>query len=451
MRRYGIRVVFICSAFIIFPFAATPAQMVFPLPETSSKRLLNDLQITVAADRNMGETMTIGLVLRYGAAFDPAGKGGLANLVSRMFMKATADHTAKSIQDELDYLGASIEVTCDWDGFRFILRGQGAKYERSLLLLYQIVGEAQFSEADLAAAKRAIMDGLQKPEDPRQRILAQLERDLFAGTTYGRPLEGTSESLSAITLGDVRLFYRRYFSPNQAFLFVAGDVPADQVFQKASRIWGVWIRNDEIPFTFKLPRNPAGRRILLEDDPGSPAAQFVVGCLFPRREDPEYLPALIAAHLLQERLTKVLPTSLLTVGNQGRRMASPFYVQGQAAAEQTVDQIRKIQDAVEELKQAVVPIEELSPVREHLIEEFKLDLGTTDGLCEIMLDAELYHLGSNYAASFPELIRRCDADAIRRAAQNWLFPGGEVILIRGPAAVLKPTIESLGVFQPLTP
>ena len=451
MTRHGKRNPLMYAAFLIFCCAPAPAQTPYPLPDLSSRRLMNDFQITVATGSTMGETMTIGLALRYGAAFDPADKGGLAHLLSRMFMKATLDQTAKSIQDELDYLGATVEVGCDWDGFRFILRGKSSKYERSLLLLYQIVGEAQFNEADFVAVKQAMLEGLQKPEDPRQRILGQFENDLFAGTTYGRPLQGTRRSLAAVTLGDVRAFYKKYFSPNQAFLFVAGGVPVNQVLQKASRIWGVWVRQDEIPFTFKTPRNPAGRRILVEDDPNSPAAQFVIGCLFPRREDLEYLPALVAAHILQERLTKVLPTSLLTVGSRGRRMASPFYIQGQAAAEQAVDQIRKIQDVVAELRESPVSAEELAPVHNRLVEEFKLELGTTDGLCEIMLDAELYHLGSNYAPNFESLIRRCDAETVKRAAQNWLLPGGEVILIRGPAAILKPPIESLGTFQPLVP
>jgi len=249
----------------------------------------------------------------------------------------------------------------------------------------------------------------------------------------------------------VRSFYKKYFSPNQAFLFIAGNVPAAQVLQKAARIWGVWVRNDEVPFSFKAPRNPAGRKILLEDDPASPAAHFVMGGLFPPRGDPAYLPALMAAHILQERLTKALPTSLLTVGNQGRRMVSPFYIQGQAAAEQAVEQIGKIQKIMAELKEALIPEEELASVRGRLIDEFRLELGTSDGLCAIMLDAELYHLGSNYAANFPAMVARCDAEAVRRAARNWLLSGGEVIVICGPAGVLKPALEPLGTVQMLNP
>jgi predicted Zn-dependent peptidase len=174
-----------------------------------------------------------------------------------------------------------------------------------------------------------------------------------------------------------------------------------------------------------------------------------MGSLFPRREDPGYGNALLASRILQERLTKLLPTSLLTVGAEGRRMASPFYVQGQAAAEQAVDQIQKIQNAVEEMKETLISKDELAAARKLLIEEFNRTLNSTDGLCSIMMDSELYHLGSNYAVLFPEQIGRCDVETIKQAANDWLFPGGELLLIRGPLDTLKASLGLLGSFQML--
>jgi len=159
----------------------------------------------------------------------------------------------------------------------------------------------------------------------------------------------------------------------------------------------------------------------------------------------------LAAHIFQERLTKLLPTSLLTVGYEGRRMSSPFYVQGQAAADQTLEHIEKIERAAEELRSTNVSQEELKAAQKQVIEEFNNELKTTSGICKIVLDAELYRLGSNYAAAFPDQIRRYDADAIKNAANNWIFPGGEVILIRGPAATLKPALTPLGSARQLTP
>jgi zinc protease len=427
------------------------AQKPVQLPELDSRRLLNDLHVTVASTPESGESMTIGLVLRYGSAFDPSDKSGLANLTSRMFMKATTDKSAKGIQDELEYLGATLEVKCDWDGIRFMLNAPNSKYERSLLLLYEVIGEAQFTEADFNAVKESQLQDLRKAPDPRQRIHNQLQKIIFSGTTYGRPVDGDLKSVSAMTVGDVRYFYRKFFSPSQASLLVVGNVPAAQVFQRASRIWGVWVRTEDVPFTFPAPRKPAGRQIFLEDDPNSPAAQFIIGNLFPPRQEPVYANAVLAAYIFQERLTKLLPTSLVTVGYEGRRMSGPFYVQGQAAADQALDQLQKIRDAAEEIKSTNVSKEELESAQKKVIEDFERDLLTTSGIGRIILDSELYRLGSNYAVTFPDQIRRCDGGAVKEAANNWIFPSGEILLLRGPAASLKPALEPLGSSQPVTP
>jgi hypothetical protein len=38
---------------------------------------------------------------------------------------------------------------------------------------------------------------------------------------------------------------------------------------------------------------------------------------------------------------------------------------------------------------------------------------------------------------------------IKDAAKRYLFPGGLVLIVRGPAAILQPQLESLGSVQPL--
>ncbi len=435
-------VIFLCSF-------SMQAQERVQLPELVSKRLLNDLQVTVAPTPYLGDGMTIGLVIRYGAAFDPAGKGGLANLVSRMFMKATADRSQQEIQEELNYLGVTVDVKCDWDGIRFLLKGDSATYERALLLLYQVVGEAQFEEKSFAAEKQAILQDLQKPADPRQRIHRQLLDVLYGGTNNGRPLEGTVVSLSSITLGDVRFFYRKYFTPGQASLEIVGKVPSKEVLSKVSRIWGVWIRSEDVPFTFNQPLKPAGRQIYVEDDPNTPAAQFIIGGFFPAREDPAYINSLLAARILQDLLTEQLPTSLLTVGSEGRRMWSPFYLQGQAAAEQAVEQIQQIENVVEAMKRATVSDEELKAARKALLDELNRKLASTDGLCDLLMDAELYRLGSNYTSLVFDQIQRCNAEMIKQAANDWIFSGGEVLLIRGPLSTMKTALNSLGSYRQL--
>ncbi len=419
------------------------------LPEISSKRLLNDLQVIFASTPHLGDSMIMGIVLRYGAVYDPVNKGGLANLVSRMLFRGAVDRTRKDLQDELSILGASIEVRCDWDGIRVLLRGHSSRAERSLLLLYQAVGEAIFTDADFAEVKAELLEQTDRPEDPRLRIRLQFERAIFGDTSYARPITGTRASLQNISIGDVRLFYRRYFSPGAASLVIAGSAPHEQVLQKVSRIWGVWVRRDEIPFTFLQPRKPAARTIYAEDDPDSPAAQFILGSLWPQRGDPDFYTSMMAARILQERLTRALPTSLLTVAAEGRRMPGPFFIQGQAAAEQVIGEINSVLEAVDQMKTAPPLPEELADARKAWIAEFSRSLESVEGVCSVIMDSELYRLGTNYAASFPGLLELSDPEAVQAAAKEWILPGGVVILVRGSMAALKSQLETLGVVQPI--
>jgi len=188
----------------------------------------------------------------------------------------------------------------------------------------------------------------------------------------------------------------------------------------------------------------------MEDDPGSPAAQFIMGNLWTRREELRFYAADLAARILQERLTRTLPTSLLTVAAVGRRMDGPFYIQGQAAAEQAGGEIRSIIEVVDSLKAAGVTGEELAAAQRGWLEEFDDSLGDTEGICRYLLDAELYRLGTNFLSNFSEVVNRIGVDDVKDAAKTNIFPGGLILFIRGPMANLKEEMESLGTVQEIS-
>jgi predicted Zn-dependent peptidase len=327
------------------------------------------------------------------------------------------------------------------------MKAPSGEFERCLYDLYQIVGDAKFNDDDFAKVKAALMQQLQTPEDPRQRARSQLEAELFNGTTYGRPMHGTPASVQNIAVGDVRWFYHRYFSPGQASLVIVGSVPAETALQKARRIWGVWVRVDDVPNTFMQAREPAGHNIFLEDDPGSPAAQYVLGNLWPTRGDPVYYSAMLAARILQARLTQVLPTSRLTVAAEGRRLRGPLYIQGQAAADQAADEINKIIDTVQAFRDSQVSSGELSKAQDQWIEEFGKTISSTDGVCNALLDSELYRLGTNYLSTFSDFVHRSSPTLVKDAADEWLLPGGMILIVHGPASILQPQLESIGTVQ----
>lgn len=130
-------------------------------------------------------------------------------------------------------------------------------------------------------------------------------------------------------------------------------------------------------------------------------------------------------------------------------MPGPFFIQGQAAADQVVGEIRRVLEAVDEMKTAPPQPSELAGVRTSWIAEFNRSLQSADGVCSAIMDSELYRLGTNYAASFAGILELCDPGAVQAAAKEWILPGGVVILVRGSMAALKPQLEMLGVVEPI--
>jgi predicted Zn-dependent peptidase len=176
-----------------------------------------------------------------------------------------------------------------------------------------------------------------------------------------------------------------------------------------------------------------------------------MGNFCPRRQDPLFGNVIVAARILRDRLRNLLPTSLLTVGLEGRRMPGSFYIQGQASAEEAVEQILKIRDAVEEMKRIPVSAEELAGAQNRVIGEFDNELKTADGLCRIMLDSELFRLGNGYASTFPNRIRNCSADDVREAAKDHFFPKGKIVILSGSVNALVSELKRLGEFKRLLP
>jgi hypothetical protein len=116
-----------------------------------------------------------------------------------------------------------------------------------------------------------------------------------------------------------------------------------------------------------------------------------------------------------------------------------------------VVEIRTTLDLVEAFKVSAIAPEELAEAQTRWIKEFDDTLTSADGICKSIMDSELFRLGTNYAAAFPDFVHRAGADMVKEAAKEWVFPGGVVILVRGPSAVLKADLETLGTVRPIAP
>src|SRR5262249_53581556 len=74
--------------------------------------------------------------------------------------------------------------------------------------------------------------------NPGARLEIQMDASLYLNHPYHHPVIGWRHEIEALTRDDALAFYRRFYTPNNAVLVVAGDVTADEVKALANDTYG---------------------------------------------------------------------------------------------------------------------------------------------------------------------------------------------------------------------
>jgi zinc protease len=103
--------------------------------------------------------------------------------------------------------------------------------------------------------------------NPGARLGEQMEAALYLNHPYGKPIIGWRKEIETLTRDDALKFYKRFYTPNNAVLVVAGDVTADEVKKLAQETYGKVEQVTDIPPRAR-PQEPlqeASRTVTLAD------------------------------------------------------------------------------------------------------------------------------------------------------------------------------------------
>ena len=207
------------AALAVFGAACTPssAPPAATEPEDSAVVLL-----PVAAD----PTISLSLQFAVGSQDDPPGKEGLAFLTGEMLADAgTEARSLDEILAALYPLAASYDVRVDLERSTLTGRVHRDNLDAYLELYTDAFLKPKFDEDDFERIKsdaiNAIENTLRYASDEELGKSA-LHEAVFRGTRYAHLNAGTVTGLHAITLDDVRAFYRQHYTRANALLGIGG-------------------------------------------------------------------------------------------------------------------------------------------------------------------------------------------------------------------------------------
>ena len=206
---------------------------------THSYTLSNGMQLWVRPDHRAPTAVHV-VWLRVGSMDEVDGTSGVAHVLEHMMFKGTAQLAPGEFSRRVAALGGRDNAFTSKDYTAYFQQIPADRLEAVMQLeADRLVGnhwpDAEFSkEIEVVKEERR----LRTEDSPRALLHEALTATALSASPYRRPIIGWMSDLDAMTAQDARDFYRRWYTPANALVVVAGDVDPEQVRQWAEKHYG---------------------------------------------------------------------------------------------------------------------------------------------------------------------------------------------------------------------
>lgn len=266
-----------------------------PVPEIAQSKLPNGLTVWLVKRSGFPRAAVVLAVRGAGMAADPRDAEGVTELVAAAMKEGTATRSSRKVAEDLQAVGADIDVSATADAIYVTSGGLGSGVPRILEVIADVARNAAYPEAEVELAKGNALQGLAARESTPE-FLAQkaLARAVYGDHPY-HVVAPTAAVLQAATAASLRREHARRFQPDRALLVVVGEFDAVAAQAAITRHFGPWrSAGGASPETPPSPAAPPARRLVVVPRPGSVQSQILIGRPAATVTDPDYYPLLVA-------------------------------------------------------------------------------------------------------------------------------------------------------------
>lgn len=412
-------------------------KLTLAMPPVQRMVLPNHLVLLVCEEHSL-PFVTFQLLINSGSRQDPSGQEGLANLTARGLLLGSLNRSANAINEEVDFMGASLNASVSKDVATLSLRILKKDLDKGFVLFMEALRRPAFPEEEIRREIEKTLAAIQSREDePAEVAQREFQKTLFLKSPYGHPVEGTKESVPRLKREAVLRFYQTYYHPNNCILAVVGDITVEEIKKKIIPHFTQWPMAEipKVPFTGAY----AKERKTIKIDRGITQANIVLGHAGISRDNPDFYPFTVMNYILggggftsrlveEIRIKRGLAYSVTSYFDAGKYPGS-FQIVLQTKNSSAREAISIALQQMGQIRKESVLEKELEGAKKYLIGSFPMRLDTQGKLASFITAVEYHGLGFDYASRYPSLIQSVTREDILRVAQKYLFPEKSIVVV----------------------
>lgn len=392
-----------------------------------------------------------------GHSLDVDSKHGAANLLTDILMEGTANKTPQQLENLIGDLGAELDFYVSDEFITLNGKTLSKNFDQVITLAQEIILEPRWDETQWQRIKDETLANIQQSAGNPRAIAANVYGKLLYGdSNLGTPVTGTADEVTAMTLNDVKAFYKANIIANLTSVHITGDITKEKAASSLKPL--SMLKKGDV----KLEKTPM--RIVLDkpelyfvDVPGAKQSFIRIGSRAMLANSSEYYPAVAVNHELggsfSARLFKVLRLekgytygaySSFSRSNQGGSFTARSSVRSNVTLE-SLQTFREIfDDYAKNFDQAA-----LDNTKSILAKRDARAFETTDALLGMLQNVSSYNLPNNFVEQQQQVLSNLTLEQTKATLAKYMDRDKMIYLIVGDAETQLARISELGLGEPV--
>lgn len=381
------------------------------------------------------------LVFDGGAARD-GDKNGVAVLTNGLLAEGAGKLNADQIAEQFDALGARFSNTAERDMAVVGLRSLSEPdvLNPGVKLLNTIITQPTFpTDAFKRERNRMLLAIEQRKQSPGELAEEAFYKAVFDHHPYSTLPEGEKDTVKALTIKDLKTFYKTYYVAKNAVIAIVGNLDKPQAEQLANAIMAGLPEGQHAPALPGVKPLESAKDINIEHP--STQTHILVGAPGMARGDPDYFSLYVGNHILggnglvsrlSEEIREKHGLSYSTYSYfVPMRKKGPFILGLQTKNESAQKALEMLKDQLHKFVDQGPTAEEVDAAKKNLTGGFPLRISSNSKIVGYIAMIGFYGLPLDYLDKFNTNIEAVTPASIKDAFQRRVHPDKMVTVLVG--------------------
>lgn len=400
------------------------------------------------------------IVIDGGQLLEDINKTGVANLMARSMTQGTAKRTPQELEEAIQQLGASINVSAGGEDVTVSVNTLARNYDATVAIVDEILLEPRWDEKEFDLIKRSTLSAIRQQDANPNSVADRNFDQLIYGkdNIRSKALIGTTESVNAITIDDLKAFYARAISPSVARMHLVGAVDKNKAAASLKTLDSRWKgKRVDIP-KHAVTIAAAKPGVYFVDVPDAKQSVIRFGYLGLAMTDKDAYPADVMNYILggggfASRLVLQLREAkgyTYGIGSEftGADVAGPFMITSSIRSNVTLEAAQLIKSVFQDYGKTFTP-QDLETTKSALIKSNARRFETAGAKLNLLGNVSQFGWKPDYVKEREQIVRDMTIERIRELAAKYFRPEKMIWLVVGDANTQFSRMKDLGAGDPV--